>query len=37
MDDTPPMLNCKTYPLVEGQQKLLDKFIADHLKKGYIR
>ena len=37
MDDAPLMLNCKTYPLVEGQQKLLDGFIADHLKKGYIR
>ena len=36
VDDTPSMLNCKTYPLAEGQQKLLDKFIADHLKKGYI-
>ena len=30
------MLNCKTYPLAEGQQKLLDEFIVDHLKKGYI-
>ena len=30
------MLNCKTYPLGEGQQKLLDEFIANHLKKGYI-
>ena len=37
MDDAPPMLNCKTYPLAEGQQKLLDEFITDHLKKGYIR
>ena len=36
MDDVPAMLNCKTYPLGEGQQKLLDEFIADHLKKGYI-
>ena len=37
VEDAPPMLNCKTYPLGEGQQKLLDEYIADHLKKGYIR
>ena len=36
-DNAPPMLNCKTYPLGEGQQMLLDKFIDEHLKKGYIR
>ena len=36
VDDAPAMLNCKTYPLGEGQQKLLDEFISDHLKKGYI-
>ena len=37
IDSTPPMLNCKTYPLGEGQQAVLDKFIDEHLKKGYIR
>ena len=37
IDNAPPMLNCKTYPLGEGQQKLLDEFIHEHLKKGYIR
>ena len=37
VDDAPAMLNCKTYPLGKGQQKLLDEFISDHLKKGYIR
>ena len=36
VEDAPPMLNCKTYLLGEGQQKLIDEFIADHLKKGYI-
>ena len=36
VDDAPAMLNCKTYPLGKGQQKLLDEFISDHLKKGYI-
>ena len=30
-------LDCKTYPLAEGQSKLLDEFLADHLAKGYIR
>jgi len=25
------------YPLTEGQQPLLDEFITEHLKKGYIR
>ena len=37
VEDTPGTLDCKTYPLGEGQQKLLDEFIAEHLKKGYIR
>jgi hypothetical protein len=30
------MLDCKTYPLVPGQQELLDKFLEEHLAKGYI-
>jgi hypothetical protein len=37
IDDTPGTLDCKTYPLGEGHQKLLDEFINEHLKKGYIR
>jgi hypothetical protein len=37
ISDTPPMLDCKTYPLPEGQQKALDIFLAENLKKGYIR
>ena len=37
IDSTPPMLNCKTYPLGEGQQAVHDKLIDEHLKKGYIR
>jgi hypothetical protein len=35
--DAPEMLNCKTYPLPVGQQELLDEFLDEHLKKGYIR
>jgi hypothetical protein len=34
--DAPELLNCKTYPLHEGQQELLDEFLREHLKKGYI-
>jgi hypothetical protein len=33
----PETLNCKVYPLGEGQQKALDQFIEEHLQKGYIR
>jgi hypothetical protein len=32
----PLMLDCKTYPLAPGQQELLDKFLKEHLAKGYI-
>ena len=35
--DAPQMLNCKTYPLAEGEQELLDQFIIEHMEKGYIR
>jgi hypothetical protein len=35
--DAPETLDCKTYPLAHGQQELLDQFIDEHLKKGYIR
>jgi len=35
--DMPQVLNCKVYPLAEGQQELLDQFLDEHLKKGYIR
>jgi hypothetical protein len=31
------MLDCKVYPLPEGQQAMLDKFLEEHLAKGYIR
>jgi len=31
-----PVLNCKVYPLAEGQQELLDKFLQEHEEKGYI-
>ncbi|MGA7507230.1 MAG: reverse transcriptase family protein, partial [Erwinia billingiae] len=32
----PEILDCKTYSLPEGQLKLLDEFLAEHLEKGYI-
>ena len=35
--DTPGTLDSKTYPLPVGQQEALDKFLKEHLKKGYIR
>src|SRR5882757_7437046 len=37
VEDAPKLLDCKTYPLAEGQQKLLDQFLEEHLRKGYIR
>jgi hypothetical protein len=36
VENAPELLNCKTYPLHEGQQELLDEFLREHLKKGYI-
>ena len=36
VQDAPKTLDCKTYPLVEGQQRNLDKFLNKHLEKGYI-
>jgi len=36
VQDTPKTLDCKTYPLAEGQQRDLDKFLDKHLEKGYI-
>jgi Reverse transcriptase (RNA-dependent DNA polymerase) len=35
--DAPQILDCKTYPLAEGQQELLDEFLTEHLRKGYIK
>ena len=37
LSDAPQTLNCKVYPLPPGQQKALDEFLNEHLKKGYIR
>jgi len=37
LPEAPPTLNCKVYPLAEGQQEALDKFLDEHLAKGYIR
>ena len=37
LPEAPPTLNCKIYPLPEGQQQELDKFLDEHLCKGYIR
>jgi len=36
MPDAPKTLDCKTYPLAKGQQRNLDKFLDEHLEKGYI-
>jgi hypothetical protein len=35
--EAPTMLNCKVYLLAPRQQKALDKFLDEHLKKGYIQ
>jgi hypothetical protein len=37
LPNAPPMLDCKVYPLPEGQQAMLDKFLDEHLAKEYIR
>src|SRR5947209_7551390 len=37
LPNAPPTLDCKVYPLPEGQQEALDKFLEEHLAKGYIR
>ena len=34
--ERPSTLDCKTYPLGEGQQEVLDAFLDEHLEKGYI-
>jgi len=34
--ERPRTLDCKTYPLGEGQQQVLDAFLEEHLRKGYI-
>ena len=36
VENAPEILDCKTYPLPTGQMKLLDEFLDEHLKKGYI-
>ena len=35
--DASTHLNCKVYLLAKGQQELLNQFLEEHLKKGYIR
>ena len=35
--DAIPRTRCKMYPLAPGEQESLDKFLDEHLKKGYIR
>jgi hypothetical protein len=35
--DTPDTLDCKVYPLGPGEQEALQKFLKEHLDKGYIR
>jgi hypothetical protein len=34
--DAPDMLDCKVYPLGPGEQEVLQKFLKEHLDKGYI-
>jgi len=36
-NDAPTVLDCKIYPLSHDQDKKLDKFLAEHLCKGYIQ
>jgi hypothetical protein len=36
LPDAPQTMNCQIYLLSQGQQAELDKFIDEHLKKGYI-
>lgn len=35
--DAPQILNCRIFDLPLGYQRLLDEFLKEHLKKGYIR
>ena len=37
LPDAPQTLDCKVYPLAPGEQDSLDRFINEHLSKGYIR
>ena len=37
LPDAPPTLDCKVYPLAPMEQEALDKFLKEHLDKGYIR
>ena len=37
LDGAPPVLDCKVYPLTLAEQEALDKFLEEHLAKGYIR
>jgi hypothetical protein len=36
LPDAPATLDCKTYSLAQGQQKLLNEFLTEHLAKEYI-
>jgi len=36
-EDAPAVLDCKVYPLSHDQDSELNKFIGEHLCKGYIR
>jgi hypothetical protein len=35
--DAPDTLDCKVYPLGPGEQEVLQKFLKEHLDKGYVR
>ncbi len=36
-NDAPATLDCKIYPLSHNQDKELNKFLGEHLHKGYIQ
>ena len=36
LEGAPPVLDCKVYPLTLAEQEALDKFLKEHLAKGYI-
>ncbi len=36
-EDAPAVLDCKIYPLSHDQDKKLDKFLTEHLCKGYTQ
>src|SRR6266702_4046879 len=37
LENAPATLDCKIYPLTQLEHEAQDKFLAEHLQKGYIR